>query len=161
MDMFVTELYLLFQLLLYVGSEKHLCMKTLIEVFRFPRSFVGLHYILLQKQLGVADLVAGGGEVLCMPRKPLDANLQLMLLRFKWVFRGSFSLMGPLSPAPTTVWVSPSSPTPPLYAPATRHRIRAVLHIQTIFPMEDQKSQCARGRKQVETSYHLCPGPRQ
>lgn len=35
MDGFVTVLYLLFQLRLYVGSEKLLFMKTLIEVFRF------------------------------------------------------------------------------------------------------------------------------
>lgn len=37
-------------------------------------------------------LDAGGGEVLFVPRKTLDANpLQLMFLRFKWVCRGPFS----------------------------------------------------------------------
>lgn len=36
MDGFVIVLYLLFQLQLYVGSEKHLFMKLFIQVFRFP-----------------------------------------------------------------------------------------------------------------------------
>lgn len=36
MDVFLTVLYLLLHLLLYVGSEKHLFMTSLIEVFRFP-----------------------------------------------------------------------------------------------------------------------------
>lgn len=31
MDGFITVLYLLFQILLYVGSEKHLYMKLLIK----------------------------------------------------------------------------------------------------------------------------------
>lgn len=50
----------------------------------------------------MADLIAGGGEVLFVPRKTLDANpLQLMFLSFKWVCRGPFSYVWcmPLSQA--------------------------------------------------------------
>lgn len=36
MDGFMTALSLLFQILRYVGTEKHLFMKLLIKVFRFP-----------------------------------------------------------------------------------------------------------------------------
>lgn len=47
-------------------------------------------------------LNAGGGEVLFVPRKTLDANpLQLMFLWFKWVCRGPFSY----------VWCVPVSQT--------------------------------------------------
>ena len=64
----------------------------------------------------MADLVPGGGEVLFVPRKTLDANpLQLMFLRFKWVCGGPFSYVWymPLSQAKHTVLLRAEIVEPP------------------------------------------------